>query len=328
MTISDKEIIKEVVEGTSSKENAQNVVDWFATTIEGQQTLSDMIDHDSYMMEEHLHEYNTISPTQSKDLFDKIDSTISNNLYRRVLWHVAAVLIPFVIVFGLGVYINNHFDLIGKTTYTELYIPNGEKAHIIFQDGSEAIINSSSKIKFPKKFGLQKREIELEGEAYFNISHNKYRPFVVKTDQSDITVLGTSFNVSSYSDDDIINVTLDEGIVEFSTSNNKHRLSPGQQLSFNKSNSEYSVRILKNSENNSLWTSDILYFNDTPMLQVLKVLERKFDTKFDINEKQVLDYSFTLTTNMKSIQSILSEIEMIAPVRFSLHNKTYKVSIF
>ena len=328
MTISDKEIIKEVVEGTSSKENAQNVVDWFATTIEGQQTLSDMIDHDSYMMEERLHEYNTISPTQSKDLFDKIDSKISNNLYRRVLWHVAAVLIPFVIVFGLGVYINNHFDLIGKTTYTELYIPNGEKAHIIFQDGSEAIINSSSKIKFPKKFGLQKREIELEGEAYFNISHNKYRPFVVKTDQSDITVLGTSFNVSSYSDDDIINVTLDEGIVEFSTSNNKHRLSPGQQLSFNKSNSEYSVRILKNSENNSLWTSDILYFNDTPMLQVLKVLERKFDTKFDINEKQVLDYSFTLTTNMKSIQSILSEIEMIAPVRFSLHNKTYKVSIF
>lgn len=327
MSPADKAILKDVLECNSSKENAEDVVNWLASTIEGQQGLSDMMDRDSYMIEESFIDTDTISQTQSQEILKRINTKIRTNTTKRVTWRVAAILLPFIFILGLGIYINNSFNIIGKTTYTELYIPNGEKAHIVFQDGSEAIINSSTKIKFPKMFGLHKREIELEGEAYFKINQNRHRPFIVKTDRSNIKVLGTSFNVSAYKNESLINVTLDEGAIEFNTSNNSCLLSPGQQLTFDKTNNQYSVRQLKNSENNSLWTSNILHFSDTPLSQTIKILERRFNVQFDVKNKQALDYTFTITTEAKSIEAVLSEIEMISPIRFIQKDGKYEITV-
>lgn len=327
MTLSNKKIIQEVIDCSSSKENACDVVNWLSSTIEGHQTLSDMIDHDAYVIEDYMLDNNPIDPTQSAELLEKIDTQIRNNRFRLLTLRIAAVFLPLIIILGFGIYVNNHFNIIGKTTYTEINIPNGEKAHIIFQDGSEAILNSSSKIVFPNKFGITKREIQLEGEAYFKIDKNKHRPFIVKTDKADIKVLGTSFNVSAYKEDEFINVTLDEGIIVFNTPNNKHQLSPGQQLIFNKDRNESFMRFLKKPENSSLWMSDKLFFDDTPLRQAIKILERKFDVKFEIKDNKAVDYSFTIITDERDIDDVLKELEMIAPIRFNLQNDIYEITL-
>lgn len=327
MTQSDKEIIKKVIDGDSSKDNARYVVNWFSSTIEGQQALSDLIDQDAYLMEESLLESKKISYRQSAKILEKIESEIRKKKIVQFTWRIAAVLFPFIFLLGLGLYIDKHFDITKKTTYGEIYVPKGEQMHVLFQDGSKAILNSDSKIKYPKKFGLKKREVFLEGEAYFTIAHNKHRPFKVKTEKSDVTVLGTSFNIYAYKDYGSIEVTLDEGSILFNAPHSQRRLMPGQQLVFNKESEEYIVRNLSNSRNQSLWTQSTLFFNDTPLAQVIQILERKFNIEFSIKDVHALDYSYTLTTGEIGIENILLELEKIAPVRFNHKNEMYEVSL-
>ena len=87
--------------------------------------------------------------------------------------------------------------------YGEFVVDRGRRTQCLFQDGTVAHLNSESKIHYPVKFGLFERRIRLEGEAYFEVTHNPRRPFVVEFEGGEIQVLGTSFNVNAYRDDDI-----------------------------------------------------------------------------------------------------------------------------
>lgn len=327
MTQSNKEIINKVINGDSSQDNARYVSNWFSSTIEGQQALSDMMDRDAYLMESQLLENSSITPAQSARILERIDKEIKRKKIIKLSWRIAAVLFPFISLLGFGVYVDKQFDITGKTNYSEIYVPKGEQMQILFQDGSKAILNSDSKIKYPEKFGFKKREVFLEGEAYFTVTKNKHRPFKVITEESDVTVLGTSFNVYAYQDHNLIEVTLDEGSIVFNTPYNQHRLMPGQQLIYNKERGEYVVKNLRNSRNQSLWTRNTLYFNDAPLIQVIHTLERKFDVEFSVKDSKAFDYSFTLTTNGIGFEKILLELEKIAPVRFKLINGTYEVTL-
>lgn len=326
MTLSDKKILNKVIDGDSSKEDAQCAANWFSSTIEGQQTLSDMMDRDAYLIEEEISRNNPISVIQSRLLFKKIEKDIRRKETRQLLFRSAAILVPFVMILGLGIYMNKQLDLFGKTTYAEIHIPKGEKARILFQDGSEAFLNSDTKIRYPRKFGISKRTVRLQGEAYFNIAHNKYRPFIVETKNGSIKVLGTSFNVSAYGEEETISVTLDEGSVVFNSEHNRYRLQPGQQIIYNKLSEDYAIRNLDNSLVNSLWTTNMIHFQDTPLEEVIRTLERRFNAEFSILDSGTLDYSFTITTGEQSLGKLLGELEKIAPVKFTFRNNIYEVS--
>ncbi len=325
MTQSDKKIVQKVIDGTSSKENAQYVAHWFSSSIEGQQTLSDMMDRDAYMMEEELLEENQITPIQSDFIFSRIQNKIRIQQIKHTSWLAAAVLLPFIFLIGLGTYVNMHTNIFSKTTYTEVHIPKGEKARILFQDGTEVFLNSESTIRYPNKFGFSKRTVSLQGEAYFNVAHNRYRPFIVETGDTKVKVLGTSFNVNAYDNNDKMSVTLDEGKVIFNSPQIQYQLSPGQHVVYDKRNGNYTVEKLSQSENNSLWMSNILYLHDTPLDEVLKILERRFDITFSIKNNLSLDYSYTITTEESDLDTILLELERIAPVKFDVKNGVCEV---
>lgn len=326
MTLSDKEILKKVIDGKSSAENAECVANWFSSTIEGQQTLSDLIDQDAYLMEEDQPEETSITPFQSNKIFESIDYEIRKRKVIKMSLRIVAIIVPFLFLIGGSLYLNRYLDLNSQTIYTEILAPKGEKTRIVFQDGSEAILNADSKIRYPQKFRFSKREVFLEGEAYFNISANKHRPFIVNTEKSNIAVLGTSFNVLAYDNNETIEVTLDEGSIIFNTTDNKYQLKPGQQLIFNKNSEEYTIKSLNNSKNNSLWTSNILYFEDAPLKQVIETLERKFDISFSVKDNYALTYSYTIKTEARTIEEIISELEIIAPVKFTLYKGIYEIT--
>ena len=327
MNLSDKKILQKVINGTSSRENAKYVVDWFSSTIEGHQTLSDMMDRDAYLMEEDLLNTKKISPIQSDIVFKNIQKKIRRDRITRVSIMAAAMIVPLILVIGFAFYTNSRVDLLGRTPYAEIYVPKGEKARILFQDGSEAYLNSDTKIRYPRKFGLTKRNVYLEGEAYFNVSHNKYRPFIVHTGNTHVKVLGTSFNVNAYVNDEKIYVVLDEGKIEFNTFTEHYAIYPGQQFIYNKRSGEYFVHHLSKSTNVSLWKENIVYLNDTPLFYVLQILERRYDVSFTVRDPDAFTYSYTLTTKQTSIDEILQELEKISPVRFLRQKDTIEVSV-
>lgn len=327
MDVKGKETIKKVIDGTSSKENARWVAEWFSSTVEGQQFLSDMLDRDMYLWEEEFAGQKRISPIQSEIIFSKIDKEIRQKQFVRIARLVAAIVIPFIILVGFGIYLNSQVDLFGKSSYAEIYIPKGENAQILFQDGSEAYLNADTKIRYPKKFGLTKRQVYVEGEAYFNVTPAKRRPFIVHAGNVGVKVLGTSFNVKAYEDEEKIEVVLDEGKIEFRTSGNQYALLPGQQLVYHKTNGESVVRNLSKSTNLSLWKNNIFYFHDTPLEEVLRMLERRYDVSFEIKDEKALRYSYTITTCQTAITDILGELEKIAPVKFTFQKDKILVTL-
>lgn len=324
MNLSDRKIAEKVIDGVSSKENATRLVQWFASSIEGQQTLSEMIDRDAYLMEDNSEIRTMITPMQSDNLFEKIQAQISRKRVVRLSLRVAAVLLPFIVIAGLGFYINSRVDLFGPTVYVEMYVPKGEKARMFFQDGTEVFLNSDSKIRYPKKFGFKKRNVYLQGEAYFNVASGK-RPFIVETGNVNVRVLGTSFNINSYDSDKTIRVVLDEGRVLFTSPANRYQLSPGQQLIYDKAKGSFLLQNLSRSSNLSLWKNNILYLRDTPLEEVLQILERNHNVSFFVKDPSVYKYSYTIITEEKRLENILQELQKIAPVKFARRDDGFEV---
>jgi ferric-dicitrate binding protein FerR (iron transport regulator) len=244
-----------------------------------------------------------------------------------VTFSVAAVVIPLVLLFGWIVLSNPDAQIFGNPTYAEIYVPRGDNARIFFQDGTQVYLNADTKIRYPKKFGLFKRKVSLSGEAYFIVSPNKHRPFIVNTGSADVRVLGTSFNVKAYNDDEQIKVVLDEGKITFDTPTNRYKVAPGQQIVYDKTAGACTIQNLPQSSDISLWKYQITYLNDTPLSEVIRTLERKYDVSFHIKDPEALKYTYTLTTRQTSLEEILSELQKIAPVKFRKKGTEIEVSL-
>lgn len=327
MQSSDKNIINRVIAESASKEEAVEVVDWFSSTVEGQQCLSDMLDRDAYLMENEPDLGKSFTPLQSDLLYKRIDRNIYQNRFRKNLLKVVAVLLPILLLSGLGFYLNRQTDLFSGTTYSEVYVPKGEDARIFFQDGTEVFLNADTKIRYPNRFGLRKREIYLEGEAYFNVASNRSRPFVVHAQHTETEVVGTSFNVRAYGNSNTIEVVLDEGRTAFHVHQNSYPMLPGQKIEYDKSTGRITLRNLINPSNASLWKKNVLHFYDTPLAEVIKELERRFDVQFHVQDAAALNYSYTLTTKQPGIENVLKELQKISPVKFMIKGDIITVSI-
>lgn len=326
MQSSEKATLKKVIEEKSSKEQARQTVNWMSSSIEGQQALSEMIDRDAYLMEDEFLNVK-ISSVQSDKILSNILRDIRRKHIRKVTFSVAAVVIPLVLLLGWVVLSNPDVQIFGNPTYAEIYVPRGDNARIFFQDGTQAYLNADTKIRYPKKFGLFKRKVFLSGEAYFIVSPNKHRPFIVNTGSADVRVLGTSFNVKAYNDDEQIKVVLDEGKITFDTPTNRYKVAPGQQIVYDKTAGACTIQNLPQSSNISLWKYQITYLNDTPLSEVIRTLERKYDVSFRIKDREALKYTYTLTTRQTSLEEILSELQKIAPVKFMKKGAEIEVSL-
>lgn len=327
MQSSKNDIVNKVIAEIATREEAKEVVNWFSSTIEGQQHLSDMLDKDAYILENEPQLGGSLSPTRSDLLYKRIDRKILDNRLRRTSLIVAAALLPLLIITGFALFLERETDLFSKTTYSELYVPKGEDARIYFQDGTEVYLNADTRIRYPDKFGRGKREVYLDGEAYFNVRADKKKPFVVHAQQTETEVLGTSFNVNAYSDNSTIQVVLDEGKISFHVHAHSYPMLPGQQIEYDKTTERTTLRNLKQSSHASLWKKNTFYFYDTPLEEVMKVLGRRFNVEFILKTPEALNYSYTITTKQSGIDGVLKELQKITPVKFHIEGTMITVSL-
>lgn len=245
--------IQEVLAGISTPEVARIVAAWFATD-EGASYLAKSMDRDAVQIKQGFEELYVNHEIPSEEMFARIRRNIRQKRIRRITFRVAAVLIPFVLLIGLFVQVNTRVDLLGDSGYEEIYVPKGERLQMLFQDGTRAYINSDSRLKYPKKFALSSREVYLEGEAYFVVSKNSHRPFIVNLNGPAVHVLGTSFDVQAYPENKDITVCLDEGRVNLTlASDKKYPLKPGEKLVYNKESERCTITRHADIHLSSLW---------------------------------------------------------------------------
>lgn len=311
----DKQI-EDVLAGLASNEDAKLVARWFATD-EGQKYLSAAFDYDLSKIKVGDEELYVNHNIPSEEIWDNINKRIRFYRIRRLLLRSAAVLIPFILLLGLYVSVDSRVDLLGNTEYEEIYVPKGERLQIMFQDGTKVFVNSDSYLRYPCKFGLNVREVELQGEAYFVVAKNEKRPFIVNLEGPAIQVVGTSFNVQAYPENNEIAVNLDEGKINMKLLSKKEvPVLPGERLIYNKTTGYCTVSRNIDTKSSSLWKNNMLVFKDMPLSEVLMRIQRWYDVEFIVDKNVSQDIFITLSSKQVLLEKILSDLEIITPLLF------------
>jgi len=223
---------------------------------------------------------------------------------------------------------NNKASSKEKVSTNSIIIPKGGEYNLTLSDGTKIWLNSHSKLKYPTRFTGKERIVELEGEAYFDVSKNKDFPFIVKMNGIQIKVLGTSFNVNAYSDEDEIITTLVEGKVEVSDilREQKEILTPNDQYSINIHNGNYKKTIV-DTDIFTAWKDGRFVFNNEKLENIMVRLSRWYNVEvfFQNNESKNIRFSGDLA-RYEDFNSILEMIEMTEKVKFNIKNRSVLVN--
>lgn len=197
-------------------------------------------------------------------------------------------------------------------------------------DGSEIWVNSSSTLKYPSEFSGEQREVFLEGEGFFKVKKNPDKPFIVHAGDLKIKVLGTSFDVQSYLKDDEVTITLATGKVEIAfgpaQSGQKAVLAPGQQFVYNKSLNEYVIKKI-DPYTSYAWKDGLLIFDQQPLSEITKVLERYHDVTFVFKDGQLLaNKKITFRHKNENMTNILEILSFSAGFSYSVDGKKIFIS--
>lgn len=311
----DKEILQRYVEGDVSQEEIIAVVDW--------------LDADESHVREFmaLHKLNDISllnPPQRPARGQKRKKTISLHKIGYELAKIAAILFIF---WGGSRLLETNTPKEEAITYQTLYVPAGQRAELILPDSTRVWLNARSRLVYPTNFGKNTRRVELSGEAYFDVIHNELQPFIVKTAQMDIQVLGTEFNVSAYSDSTDFEVSLLRGCIELSSS----RLSS----SYGMKEKEH-VRL----EDNKLitgnisdydyfrWKEGLICFNNESVARIIDKLKLYYDIDIEVHNQKFLDSRYTGKFRTKDgIEQVLKVLQIEHKFTYTKNNDLNLITI-
>ena len=201
-----------------------------------------------------------------------------------------------------------------------LVIDRGGEYSVKLADGTKVHLNSESKLRYPVTFRQSERRVYLEGEAYFEVSRDEEHPFIVEGKDFSVQVLGTSFNVSNYKDDDVSRVVLLEGSVEVKKANKNYKLKPDESLEIDGDN----VSIKKINASNAIsWKNDKFYFSNERLEVVLTKLARWYDVSLFYTNQTIKDYHFTgFIPKYADITKAFNILELTADIKFKVQDRT------
>ncbi|MEN0054636.1 MAG: FecR domain-containing protein [Mucilaginibacter sp.] len=199
-------------------------------------------------------------------------------------------------------------------------IPRGGQYTIMLPDGTNVWLNSESSLTFPVAFKGSTRKVTLQGEAYFEVTKNKEIPFVVHTDNTDIKVLGTHFNVHAYKDDNIVKTTLLEGSVRLSSAAASTLLTPGEQGVTDVINGHITQKKV-NLNQVMAWKAGYFIFRDDDIRDIMKQISRWYDVEI-VYEGHTPNVKFGGTyAKSKDINELLKGLEYTGLVHFKIEGR-------
>lgn len=213
-----------------------------------------------------------------------------------------------------------------KTLYNTLLVPYGKRSKIKLSDGTMVWLNSGSKIVYPAVFNGGKRELYLEGEAIFDVAHNKSKPFIVITENQEIEVLGTVFGVTNYKDENALNTVLKSGSVQISynkdssinQNTDKMKISPGTKASFNKkTKSMVSEKV--NVDHYFSWREGVFIFKNDALSHITKRISRYYNIKIDIENEDLAKETFSGYLDLNDdIDKVIQNIKASTNMNYTL----------
>jgi transmembrane sensor len=256
-------------------------------------------------------------------------------------YRIAASWVIFMILGGiLNYYLRREEPVNGLSGLeTKISAPIGSRSIIDLPDGTKVWLNAGSQLTYSNEYGMQKREVNLSGEAYFSVKPNKAVPFLVKTTEVMVKALGTKFNVKAYPEEEIISATLEEGVIEVTSSKKKHSfdkvtLKPNQMITYVKKLSKpglkrekalpdihkKDVEVISNIkiEPVTSWKDKTWIIDAQPLGILAPIFERRYNIQISFSSDEISRFKFTGKIEDETIEQIMSALELSAPIRFKM----------
>lgn len=276
-----------------------------------------------------------ILPKQFKDnewylLLQKLQLSkkqISKRTHTIRIWKYAAAVILLIGLFNAFYFRSYLFNLSEEITYTEISVPRGQIKNILLPDSTLVFINSDTKLKYDSNFGKKNRQVYLEGEAYFDVTHNSRKPFIIHTSEYDVKVLGTAFNVSAYLCDNIHQTSLERGKIAIIDKTGKETvLKPNETYLLIRNKNQSKTYKVEDITKFSSWRNGEIYFRNQTFKNIAKELERTYNIHFCINNKEIENLRYTgKFSGNDSIQKILDILKLTTEFNYTLKNDTVKI---
>jgi len=287
-------------------------------------------------------------------------SGIKELLNRSLRW--AAIGLIFMVFGSLIFYFVNENIAQLETSYYEIIVPVGSRNNLVLTDGTSVWLNAGSKLSYSKNFGESDRSVYLEGEGYFQVEKNSKDPFTVITSELEIVALGTSFNVKSYRDEDVIQATLVSGSILVNRTKHKTTeqgltLEPNQQITYFRDTRQLKLSPDVNEDNESeevnqkeikrttedelprailsrgidpeiftSWKDNRLILDNEPFESIAIKLERRFGTNIVIKDEDIRRRRFKGRFEEITMEQALNALQFVSPFEYIMVNDTIYIS--
>ena len=270
----DQEILQKYVRGYATEVEKEHVVAWVKADVENKREL--------YV----LRKLYDIAIWKKNEETSGIQKKSKQFYFYRI---TAAVVVSLLLL--ITNWYTFHINKRGPEIIMQtIRVPAGQRAELTLTDGTSVWLNAGSTLSFPNYFEDGKREVSLDGEAYFDVEKDTRNPFIVKTQKFDIEVLGTEFNVLAYRKSSLFEVSLLDGAVDVCTNDERVELQPNERLSLSGN------RLLKEQIRNYdylLWKNGLICFDDESVDLVVSKLELYFDTNIVIENESFMKKKYT-----------------------------------
>lgn len=264
-----------------------------------------------------LHEHDLETPEETKRAWERLNSRMGRQkgkqllMIRLVPWTKVAAILIFALMAGF--WSVRYWSNKPQAALTELYVSFGERKLINLPDGTKIWLNSGTRFRYPESFSGDLRTVEINGEGFFEVKKDPQHPFVVKTPEFEVKVLGTSFNLSSYKDDNKNSLALLSGSVEITSDANRQkiRLVPGEMATLNKVEKAFVVTPTDTLKIAS-WLNNTLEFSNICLSDICKSLERQFNVKIEIQTEKLKQLKFS--GRIKSDEGLNKILEMLKSI--------------
>ncbi|WP_207421112.1 FecR family protein [Desertivirga brevis] len=280
-------------------------------------------------------DYHIEDPSFNKsEVYNKVLSGIGEKERKsRLLIHLLRIAASVLLIFSLAtvLYIKND-DISGwvnPVKMVETKSSKGQTVLVRLQDGSRVWLNADSKLTYPEHFDGKKRELQLVGEAYFEVVHLEKQPFIIRSGDVKTVVLGTTFNIKAYPNNEKVEVTVLTGKVAVVTpSGEKETLktvfvTSNQKASYVGDEIELQTSSVKAKETIS-WKEGKMVFHNTPLLEAVAEVERKYNIQLNCSDK-IKDCTVTTTAdlNNEGLDKVLKVMATMVNGAVSYHNGVY-----
>ncbi|MES2826672.1 MAG: FecR domain-containing protein [Bacteroidota bacterium] len=210
-----------------------------------------------------------------------------------------------------------------ETIYNTLETPPGGQYQIVLPDGSKVWLNAASSLKYPATFNGTDRQVELTGEAYFQVAKDKLHPFKVITTNQEVTVLGTHFNINAYSNEPATKTTLLEGSVKITTGNKEKTIKPGQQAAF--VDGQLKIEDI-DTELATAWKNNKFIFDGDRIDYIMRMVERWYNVEVIYNGIISNEKFYGGTSRFANVSEVLKSLEATGKIHFKIEGRKIIVS--